>query len=166
MADAIPNALHILGAAAWLGPQFLMFIAVMPALRTLEDTGRARAMAVLTVRFNYLAWGALVLLLLTGLDRIASRASDFNLFDVRYGTILVVKMAFVAAAITLTALHSFVVGPRLLALQKEAATGGSPAAGMAALRRQSMMLSIANLLVGLTIVYLGALLRNPSFSFT
>ena len=58
MADALPRALHILGAVLWLGPQFFMFIAVMPALRAAGDTARMRAMAVLTVRFNYM--GALL----------------------------------------------------------------------------------------------------------
>jgi uncharacterized membrane protein len=163
MADALPRALHILGAVAWLGPQFLMFIAVVPALRSIEDVARVRAMAVLTVRFNYLAWGALALLVLTGLYTTGDRVADFNLFDVRYGFILVVKVVFAAAAMALTGLHSFVVGPRLLALQEAAATGGG-GVGMATLRRRSMMIAILNLLLGLTTIYLGALLRQTEFS--
>jgi putative copper export protein len=123
-------------------------------------------MAVLTVRFNYLAWGALGLLLLTGLYAVGDRASDFDLFEVRYGFILVVKLCFAAAAIALTAAHSFVIGPRLLALQEKAATtGGVPPDRIARLRRRSMIISIATLLVGLAIVYMGALLRQTEFSF-
>jgi uncharacterized membrane protein len=167
MADALPRAFHILGAVLWLGPQFFMFIAVMPALRAAGDTARMRAMAVLTVRFNYLAWSALALLVLTGLYSVGDRAADFDLFDVRYGFILVVKVAFAAAAILLTALHSFVIGPQLLALQEAAATGGGvEPERIAALRRRSMLISIATLLLGLAIVYMGALLRQTEFSFT
>jgi len=167
MADALPRAFHILGAVLWLGPQFFMFIAVMPALRAAGDTARMQAMAVLTVRFNYLAWGALALLVLTGLYSVGDRAADFDLFDVRYGFILVVKVAFAAAAILLTALHSFVIGPRLLALQEAAAkVGGVEPERIAALRRRSMLISIATLLLGLAIVYMGALLRQTEFSFT
>ena len=166
MADALPGALHILGAVLWLGPQFFMFIAVMPALRAAGDTARMRAMAVLTVRFNYLAWGALALLVLTGLYSVGDRAADFDLFDVRYGFILVVKLCFAAAAIALTATDSFVIGPRLLALQEKAATvAGVRQERIAALRRRSMLISVATLLVGLAIVYMGALLRQTEFSF-
>jgi uncharacterized membrane protein len=166
MAEALPRALHILGVALWLGPQFFMFIVVMPALRATGDAARARAMAVLTVRFNYLAWSALALLVITGLYAMGDRASDFDLFEVRYGYILVVKVCFAAAAIALTAVHSFVIGPRLLALQEKAATvAGVRQERIAALRRRSMLISIATLLVGLAIVYMGALLRQTEFSF-
>jgi uncharacterized membrane protein len=159
MVDALPRALHVVGAVAWLGPQLMMFIAVVPALRAIDDSARSRAMAVLTVRLNYLAWGALALLLLTGLYTVGDRVADFNLF--------VVKSAFALAIIGLTAWHSFVVGPRLRALQEEAAaTGGSDAAVMRGLRRQTVMVSALNLLLGLAIVYMGVLLRQTEFSFT
>ena len=166
MLDAVPRALHVVGAVAWLGPQLLMFMAVVPALRVIDDAARSRAMAVLTVRLNYLAWGALALLLLTGLYTVGDRVADFNLFDVRYGFILVVKSVFALAVIGLTAWHSFVVGPRLRSLQEEAAaTGGSDAAVVRSLRRQTVMVSALNLLLGLAIVYMGALLRQTEFSF-
>ena len=71
MAEAINPWIHILAATIWVGPQVFLFVAAVPALRTVEDTQvRARAMRVLTTRFGYLAWGALAVLVVTGIDNL------------------------------------------------------------------------------------------------
>jgi len=162
MADAIPLWLHVLAATAWVGPQLMMFFVVMPSLRSLEDAAaRYRFLQVLTPRFGWLGFGALAILVLTGVDNIRRFAPD-DMFDLRYGYILTVKVAMVAALALITAVHSFYVGPAQMRLQAEALSrpGPSGPAELSALRRRSMLLSSVTLLLSLAVLLAAALLRT------
>jgi uncharacterized membrane protein len=37
MSEAITPWLHVLAVSVWVGPQFFLFLAAVPALRTIED---------------------------------------------------------------------------------------------------------------------------------
>jgi len=142
-----------------------MFVAVVPALRTLDETARHRAVLVLNRRFAWLGWGALAILVLTGISNVIDRQRDTDLvfdYDFRYAWIFVVKLALVAVVIALTAIHTYVVGPRLLALQER---GQPAAADLGRARRLSIQLSVLNLLGGMAILLLVTLLQNGEFSF-
>ena len=156
MPDAINPWLHILAATIWVGPQVFLFAAVVPAVRTVEDAQvRARMMRVLTTRFGYLAWGAMVVLVITGIGNLFEHPIDIDvLFDRNYGTIFEIKMSLVIATIVLTALHSFVLGPRVLRMQESVADE----AQLAGTRRLSIIVSGVNGLLALGILFLGALL--------
>jgi uncharacterized membrane protein len=159
MADAINPWLHILAATILVGPQFFLFIAAIPAARTIEDAqARAKVMRVLTTRFGYLAWGALIVLIITGVGNLFEIApvdvDEIN--DLNYGTIFMVKMTLLAIVIVLMALHSFVLGPRLMRLTERGASEGD----LASARRLSMMVSGLNLLLTLGIIFCAALLHT------
>lgn len=155
MADAIPVWLHLLGAALWIGPQFTLALAATPAIRGVpDDTARAQALRTLTTRFGMLSGAALVLLILTGIDNVVQRAPA-DMFDLRYGPILVAKLVMVTLALVATAYHAAVVGPPLL----KAIEAGDLAAARR-LRRRSLAASILNLALGLAILYAAALLRS------
>jgi putative copper export protein len=79
-----------------------------------------------------------------------------TLFDRNFGVIFQVKMTLLIIAIVLTAVHSFVIGPRMLRMQETVADESE----LARLRRISMIVSGVNLLVAVTIVFLGALLAS------
>ena len=154
-----------MAAATWVGSQVFMFAAVVPALRTLDEAARHRAVLVLNRRFAWLGWGALAILVLTGISNVIDRQRDTDLvfnYDFRYAWIFVVKLALVAVVIALTAIHTYVVGPRLLALQER---GQATAADLGRARRQSIRLSVLNLLAGVAILFLVTLLQNGEFSF-
>jgi uncharacterized membrane protein len=158
MGDAVNPWLHILAATVWVGPQFFLFLAAVPAVRTLEDAKqRAQVMRVLTTRFGYLAWGAMLVLVVTGVGNMYEKdeSTDF-LFDHNWGTIFEVKMTLVIAVIVLTALHSFVIGPRLMRMQESVADE----AQVPSLRRVSMMVSGLGLLLSLGILFCAALLNT------
>jgi len=71
VSEAFNPWLHVIAATIWVGPQFFLFIAAVPAMRTVEDVQtRARAMRVLTTRFGWLAWGAMAVLVLTGIGNL------------------------------------------------------------------------------------------------
>jgi len=158
MAEAINPWVHILAATIWVGPQVFMFVAAVPAVRTIEDMQiRAKVMRVITTRFNYLAWGALAVLVVTGIANLYEHDLDVDqLFDRNFGVIFQVKMTLLIATVILTGLHSHVFGPRLLEMQESA----TAEADIAPTRRWSIIISAGNLLLALAIVFCGALLNS------
>ncbi len=156
MGEAVNPWIHILAATIWVGPQVFLFVAAVPALRTVEDTQvRARAMRVLTTRFGYLAWGALAVLVITGVANLYEHDLDVDiLFERNFGIIFQVKMTLLIATVALTAVHSFIIGPRLLTMQESVADE----AELAPTRRLSIIVSSVNLLIALGILFCGALL--------
>ena len=166
MGESIVFWIHLLAASTWVGSQVFMFAAVVPALRALGDeTARRRAVAVLNRRFAWLGWGALVVLVLTGINNVIQRQRHYDIvfdYDHFYAWLFVAKLALVALVFTLTAIHSYVLGPRLLALQE---SGQAGAAGLGRMRRLSIQLSVLNLLAGVAILFLVALLQDQKFSF-
>lgn len=158
MTEAFNPWLHILAATIWVGPQVFLFVAVVPAIRTVEDAQvRARIMRVLTTRFGWLAWGAMLVLVTTGIANLYEHAlSVEELFELNFGIIFQVKMTLVILTVALTALHSFVIGPRLLSLQESVADQ----AQVASARRVSIIVSAGNLLLALGILFCAALLGS------
>jgi uncharacterized membrane protein len=158
MGEAINPWIHILAATIWVGPQVFLFVAAIPAVRTIADQReRARVMRVLTRRFGYLAWGALLVLVITGIGNMYEQDVDLDiLFDLNWGVIFQVKMTLVIITALLTAIHSFVIGPRMLAAQ-ESVTNDTE---LASLRRFSIAVSAVNALIALGIVFCAALLDS------
>ncbi len=158
MGEAINPWIHILAATIWVGPQVFMFVAAVPAVRTIEDMQvRAKVMRVITTRFSYLAWGALAVLVVTGIANLYEHDLDVGqLFDLNFGVIFQVKMTLLIATVILTALHTFVLGPRVLSMQESAVDE----ADIAPIRRWSIIVSGANGLLAVGIVFCGALLGS------
>lgn len=158
MADAINPWLHIFAATVWVGPQVFLFVAAIPAIRTIEDAKvRAQTMRVLTTRFGWLAWGALAVLVATGIGNLYENDLPVDvLFERNFGVIFQVKMTLLVATVILTALHSFVIGPRMLRMQEEVVDE----AEIAPMRRLTMIISGVNGLLALGILFCGALLSS------
>ena len=158
MGEVVNPWIHILAATIWVGPQVFMFVAAIPAVRTIEDLQiRTRVMRVLTKRFNFLAWGALTVLVITGIANLYEHDLDVDqLFDLNFGVIFQVKMTLLIATVVLTGLHSFVIGPRVLNMQESAVDE----AEIAPVRRWSIIISAVNMLIALGIVFCGALLSS------
>ena len=157
MGDAVNPWLHIFAATLWVGPQVFLFLVAVPAVRTVADVReRARLMRLITTRFGYLAWGAMGLLIITGIGNVFELDNRRYLFDHHWGVIFQVKMTLVIATIALTAVHSFIIGPRMLRLQ-ESVTDASQIASM---RRASIIISAINGLLALGILFCAALLNT------
>jgi len=161
MGEAVNPWLHILAATVWVGPQIFLFLAAVPAVRTIDDLKqRTQVMRTLTRRFGYLAGAALVVLVVTGIGNMYEEDIELDvLFDRNWGTIFEVKMTLLIATVLLTAVHAFFIGPRLLDLQESA----SSEAELAPTRRISIIVSAVNLLLALGILFCAALL-NTSFA--
>ena len=158
MGEAVNPWIHILAATIWVGPQVFLFVAAVPAVRTIEDMQvRTRVMRVITTRFNYLAWGALTVLVITGIANLYEHDLEIDqLFDVNFGVVFQVKMTLLIATVALTGLHSFVLGPRVLRMQESAVD----TAEIAPVRRWSIIVSAVNMLLALGIVFCGALMSS------
>ena len=158
MGEAVNPWLHILAATVWVGPQIFLFVAAIPAVRTIQDAQvRAQVMRTLTTRFGWLSLAAILVLFLTGIGNLYEHelAVD-DLFDLRWGVVFQVKMTLVIVAVALTALHAFIVGPRLLRMQEES----SDEAQVAKARRMSIIVSAVNVLVAIGIVFCAALMGS------
>jgi putative copper export protein len=143
-----------------------MFVVTVPALRVIEDAEvRLRVLRVTIYRFGWLAWVAMGVIVLSGISNLFEETDEFShVFDgdYRYFNIFAGKMVLVGLVVLLTALHTFVVGPRQLRLTEEM---GADSPDVAPLRRASIVLSSLSLLVTLGVVYAGALLANHEYSF-
>ncbi|MCY3886205.1 MAG: CopD family protein [Chloroflexi bacterium] len=174
--DAILTGLHVLFATIWVGPQLLAAAAVVPALRAIDDDRtRLATLRRFTRRFNLVAWPAMAGLVITGLIMEAERraaveaiAAPFggDIFDVRWGYIFSAKMAIVLVAILAVALHSFVTGPRILALLEAAAERSEAGAQARAqrLRRWSVLLAVIGLLASLLTVIAAGFLQEDALA--
>jgi uncharacterized membrane protein len=155
MGDAVNPWIHIFAATVWVGPQVFLAAVAIPAIRTVSDAKeRARLMRLITTRFGYLAWGAMAVLIVTGIGNVFEQDDRKFLFEHNWGTIFQVKMTLVVLTIALTAIHSFVIGPRLLAAQESV----TDEAQIASMRRFSIIISMANALIALGILFCAALL--------
>jgi putative copper resistance protein D len=156
MYDAFVLWLHILAAIAFIGPQFFLVVAAVPAMRTIEDMKvRAKAMRTMTARFGMLGGGALVLLLITGVMNYYSAKDEIDTFK-RYFITLQIKLTLVTLVVILTVLHGAVFGRKLQQLQESNALE----AEIAKARQMSMYASMATLVLSIIIVFLAAMLGS------
>jgi uncharacterized membrane protein len=164
LSESITPWLHILGVTVWVGPQFFLFIAAVPAVRQVEDMAvRARVMRTITTRFGWMAWTALLVIVLTGISNLFQIGDEADLWDteLRWYSVFSTKMLLVGIMVALTALHSFVLGPRQLELMERGDTGEDALK----LRRATMFVSGVVLLLSIIVIFLGALLNNHAWSF-
>ena len=163
--------MHILGIALFVGPQFFLAYAWVPASRQITDLPeRIQAMRTITRRFGYIGGVGLGLIFTAGLYLFANWRNyyaqhDAGFFELRYGVIFVIKMCVLAVMLASLALHMFIVGPKLLERLEAQANGESVTeAELRRLRIRSMSLSIASLALTLAIMVMGAMLNTYKFS--
>lgn len=160
---AIIQWLHLTAAAVWAGSQLFLILVAGPALRVIEDSETSlRVLRVLVGRYNVVGWVSLLVLVLTGLQRTYSMLPTLGpLSGTFYGGVLFIKIGMVAAILLLTLVHSTIIGPRLLALMSTSTAASDPS--YRRLRRISLAVSSATLLLSLGVLAAVALLRTGPF---
>jgi putative copper resistance protein D len=164
--------LHILGIALFVGPQFFIAFAWVPASRQIADLPtRVAAMRTITRRFGYIGGAGMVLIVFAGSFLVADWRSYYNVPDdtgfmsLRFGVVFTVKMALLVAMLAVVGLHMFWLGPRQLAKLEAQSRGEAVSeAELRKARMQSMALSITGLLLTLVIMVLGAMLNTANWS--
>ena len=107
--------LHMLAAAVWLGGSVALVFVAIPAVRTVEGAARLAALRTLGRRWRPLGWGSMAVLVASGLGLAAGEgAFDTRmLFETAGGRLLLAKSILVLVLIVFSAVHDFVLGPRL-----------------------------------------------------
>lgn len=114
-------AIHIIAAAIWVGGMAFVALVIVPYTRRSCGDNEARTLlAVSGHRFRAVVWACFSLLILTGIYNLYVRGVslsalvDPEFLSTPYGRTLALKLLAVFAAISLAAIHDFVVGPRAL----------------------------------------------------
>jgi uncharacterized membrane protein len=165
--------LHVLGIALFVGPQFFLAFAWVPASRQIADLKtRATTMRTMTRRFGYIGGIGLLLIIIAGTYLIMtwrdfySYPDDASFTDIRYGVIFIIKMSVLIVMLILVGLHMFWAGPKQLALMEAQARGEAVAdAEVRRMRKISMALSISGLVLTLAIMVMGVSLSTTEYSF-
>lgn len=98
------DAIHLLAAAVWVGGSVALVFVGVPVVRTLEGEARTQALRRLGRRWRPIGYGSLAVAAVTGL---------FLADDHRHDSLLWAKVAVVALLVAFSALHDFVLNPRL-----------------------------------------------------
>ena len=162
--------IHILAAVIWIGGMLFLGLVVVPITQALQPPGSgARVVRAVGRRFRPIAWGCIGALLITGvanLDHWGYRPADVfspDLLDTEFGGMLAIKLGAVLSIIILSALHDFVLGPRLVHIMEAVANAidppaeGPPAAA-AIQRRHLSMLARLNAPLALSVLALAVVL--------
>ncbi len=164
--------MHVLGIALFLGPQFFLAFAWVPAARGIDDLPtRLQATRTVTRRFGYIAGAGLVLVIVGGSYLIGDWRGYYNVpddvgfADLRYGITFMVKMTVFLVMLGVLALHTFVLGPGILERMEDQAAGRRVSEEeMRSFRMRSMAASITVLVLTLAILAMGVALSTTSWS--
>lgn len=166
--DNISLILHLSAAVLFIGPQAILFFAVIPATWLIEDQRLRRDVTmVVTQRFAKLSAVALVVLLVTGLYQFTSVTPDFVTSDMtsyRYGWIFMTKMTLVVIVVALVVLH-IVVGKSVGRLTEAVIAGEGEEYELDNARRRSFMLSALMMFISFAVLAFGVMLGRGEFSY-
>jgi copper resistance protein D len=144
---------HVLAALLWLGGMFFFAAVGAPVLRRVEPPElRAELFRRLGEQFRGVGWGAIAVLLVTGVINLhfrnllrADALLEAGLWTTPYGQALAWKLGAVTVMVAVSAHHDFVLGPAASRLRP-----GTPEALRA--RRRASWLGRVNALVGVVLV--------------
>ena len=110
--EAVLVAIHLLAATVWVGGTVTLVFVGVPVITTLEGEARATALRELGGRWRPLGYGAIGVLVVTGL---LLADADVGAASAGFDAVLAVKMGAVALLIAASLYHDYVLGPRLAA---------------------------------------------------
>ena len=110
--EAVLVTIHLLAAAVWVGGTIALVFVGVPVLAKLEGDARATALGELGRRWRPLGYGAIGVLVVTGL---LLADEDVNDASAGFDAVLAIKMGAVALMIAASLYHDYVLGPRLAA---------------------------------------------------
>ena len=113
--QAVLHWLHLIGITFWVGGIFINTLVLMPSLGAISPPERGKLLGAYLKRFVPLTWGAIVLVVVTGLFRTGKVIGYSTLFsfNTRYGNILLAKIIVVAVMIVNGVYLGFVLGPKI-----------------------------------------------------
>ncbi|MBM4415019.1 MAG: hypothetical protein FJ035_01855 [Chloroflexi bacterium] len=157
-------------AATLVGPQLLLFYAVVPSTWLIDDEGlRRRVTLVVTRRFATMTVVAVVGLVVTGLyqfynEAIVPQPVQDSMLDYRWGVIFMTKMTLLVVLVALIAVHGAVFGRRVREASEAVERGEAETAALERARKGSFLFSTLLLVVSIALLLLGATLGHHPYS--
>ncbi|MDQ7041624.1 MAG: DUF4149 domain-containing protein [Rhodothermus sp.] len=152
--------LHILAATIWIGSMIFLGVVVVPLLRRPEfGSVRTAMLYQLGLRFRWMGWAVLLLLVVTGIVNIGYRGYDWadfwsgRLWQGPWGRTLAWKLVLVLLVMGISAVHDFYLGPRTMQLLERSEASAEHLRRMASyLGRLMTLLSLAILALAVLLV--------------
>lgn len=151
--------IHVLSAIVWLGGMFFISLVLVPSLRKLEPPiKRTEVLSATARRFSLVSWAAILVLLITGVINSANRGVTVHLissgtfFSYPFGIILTVKVFLVLVMILISAIHDFILGPKLIKLTKIERPSPDSTKSLAKKRKVVSWLARINAFIGIIVV--------------
>jgi putative copper resistance protein D len=158
MAYRLSVWIHLVAACAWVGGILFFALVLVPLVRR-GDPARAGALVRdVGLRFRPVGWGALAILVLTGITNLIGRMPAGDLATPAFwlspfGRTLLVKLGLVIAVVAVTIVHDL-VGPRATA----AATAKPGSVEALRLRRLASVLGRIDAVLALLILLVAVML--------
>lgn len=107
--------IHVLAAVTWIGGNLTLAMIVVPYFRqNLPPVKRIQLLTQIGKRFEPVVWGCVMILFFTGIGNVFESLGLSSSVEVTaYMRTLLIKLLLFIILIILTALHSFVFGPKL-----------------------------------------------------
>jgi copper resistance protein D len=144
-------ALHVLGAAVWVGGTIALTFIAVPAIRILTGEPRQTAMRRLGERWRPIGWTALLVMVATGAPLASHVLPDS---DEAAKAVFAAKMCLFAALLVFAYLHDFVLGPKVA---REIREGRPPLS-----RTRLVVVGWASFTLTVTIPILGVVLAETA----
>ena len=152
----------------FIGPQVILFFAVIPATWLIKDQRLRRDVTmVITQRFGKLSGFALGILLVTGLYQfygVVPTAVSDDMMSYRFGMLFMSKMLLFTIVVALVALH-VIVGKRVGKLTEAVIAGEGEEFELDNARRRSFLLSALLMFVSFAVLAFGVMLGRGEFSY-
>ena len=158
--------LHLLGVAIWIGGLVFQLLVLAPVLKPVTaSVAQLRFAMQLDIRFRYVMWPAVGLVLLTGLYNVMNVLVATTLAGTTlapaFARLLGVKLLLVTLMVVLQALQRFAVHPRLVALLRQQLASSTDDPGdRRNVLRCSRLLNAFTVALALGAMWLGLLLRG------
>ncbi|KXJ99607.1 hypothetical protein FBQ96_12785 [Nitrospirales bacterium NOB] len=150
--------IHLLSAVVWIGGMVFLSVVLVPVLRRGGQFAQhATLFRTVAYRFRGLVWGAMGVLIVTGLVIASGRSIDVTAPHL-WPAVFAAKLGVVALLFALTLLHDLVVGPRVrrvLGVKEVERTAGDRL-----LLRYSVLVPRLSLLLSLVVLLLAVILAR------
>ncbi|HSE83998.1 MAG TPA: CopD family protein [Thermodesulfobacteriota bacterium] len=157
--------IHVLAAIVWLGGMFFIALVIVPSLKKIEPAEkRFQVLSATARRFRTVSWIAIPILLVTGVLNAMNRGvtidliSSGMLFSSLFGQVLTIKVTLVFVMIILSAIHDFVLGPRLINILEASNPNPGSASKIKRYRKYVSWLARVNALLAILVVACGVML--------
>ncbi len=149
--------LHEMATIIWIGGMIFQAIALTPVLKKMGSDIQLKVRSGIVKNFSRVSIACIIIIAITGIILSVGRINGGLSILSSYGAVLLIKHAVTALLIVLSMVNAFVVMPKVLRLS---ASGNM--AGVQKTKKQMMVISIINPVLGVIVTFLSVLLAYMS----